>query len=74
MRNTSKKSLSNFTDSQKCKTLEFGNLSLRRKYITSIAYFEPTVYITISISQPGLGFQYAYKKLVASFCKTLSVT
>ena len=67
MRNTSKKSFSNSTDLQKCKTLEFGNLSLLRKYITSIAYFEPTVSIAISISQPGLGFQYAYKKLVASF-------
>ena len=74
MRSTSKKSFSNSTDSQKCKTLEFGNLSLRHKYITSIAYFESTIYIAISISQPGLGFQYAYKKLVASFCKTLSVT
>ena len=55
------KSFSNSTYSEKYKAFEFDNHLLRRINISQ-AYFKPTVQSSVSLSEPGLRFQYVYEK------------
>ena len=48
---------------QKNKVSEFDNHLLHRINILQ-AYFEPTVQSSVSLSEPGLRFQYIYEKNV----------